>query len=705
MGKTLKILFSLFGTLVLLLIVAAIVIPLLVDPNDYKDEIITLVDKQTGRKLEIEGDIGLSVFPWLGLDIGTTRLGNAAGFSEPYMASVEAVQLRVKLLPLLRKQLQIDTVKLDGMQVNLGKDSAGSTNWADLVSPAPETGAAEQETGAAEGAALEGFAIGGVDIRNARLVWDDRQAGQRYEVHDLSLSTGEIQPGAPFDLELGFTVQSSEPAMTSTLQLSGTLQLNEAMRAVAISGARLQLDARGAAIPAGEQRLALSVPQLALDLDAQTLKLPELELEAAGVKVSGQLEGSGVGGDKPAIRGNLQLAAFAPRSLLEKLGQPVPATTDDTVLGKAAASLQLDASSAHAALSGLDLTLDDTKVTGQLRVDNFAAPAIAFTLAVDSIDLDRYLPPPAPEGAAPAETAQGKSEAPQLDGLRKLNLNGTITVAKMKASGLSYSDAVLTVKAQNGVVHLHPIGAKLYGGSYNGDITLDVRNSTPRISVNEKVSEVQAGPLLKDLIGDDKLLGTANLTAKFTGSGLTPEELRRTVSGNTSFSFTDGAVRGVNIAALIRKAQAAYKGQPAPPEDLPNQTDFAMLSGTAVVNKGLLTNDDLSLQSPLLRITGKGQTHLAEETIDYTLTTKLVGTLEGQGGKTLEELKGVAIPVRVSGTWSKPAYQPDLAAALGEVAKKEVQKKVDEQVEKQKEKLQEKLGDEIGDKLLKGLFK
>jgi AsmA protein len=331
-------------------------------------------------------------------------------------------------------------------------------------------------------------------------------------------------------------------------------------------------------------------------------------------------------------------------------------------------------------------------------VDSFDAPAINFTLAVDAIDLDRYLPPSSGgESSEPAQEAAAEAP-PQLEGLRKLNLNGKLSVAKMKATGLSYSDVRLDVKARDGVVRMHPIGAQLYSGSYSGDITLDVRKQTPRVSVNEKVSGVQAGPLLKDLIGDDKLSGTANLTAKFTGNGLTPDELRRTVNGNAAFSFSEGAVKGVNIAALIRKAQATLKGQPAPPDDQPNQTDFAIMKGTATVTNGLVRNDDLTLQSPLLRIAGKGQTHLAEETIDYLLTTKIVGSLEGQGGGTLGELKGLAIPVHVGGTYSKPSYRPDLASVVGEAAKAKVQEKVEE-------KIQEKIGEELGDKLFKGLFK
>jgi AsmA protein len=172
------------------------------------------------------------------------------------------------------------------------------------------------------------------------------------------------------------------------------------------------------------------------------------------------------------------------------------------------------------------------------------------------------------------------------------------------------------------------------------------------------------------------------------------------LGGNASFSFTDGSVKGVNIAALIRNARAKLKGEPAPASSEPNQTDFTEMKGTTVISNGLVRNDDLYMSSPLLRLTGKGEVSLPGETIDYTLTAKLVSSLEGQGGAALGDLKGVSIPVRIGGTFSKPSYTPDLGAALSDAAKA----KVEEKVEEQKQKIQEKLGDKLQDKLLKGLF-
>jgi AsmA protein len=179
------------------------------------------------------------------------------------------------------------------------------------------------------------------------------------------------------------------------------------------------------------------------------------------------------------------------------------------------------------------------------------------------------------------------------------------------------------------------------------------------------------------------------------------DQIRQTLNGTAGFEFTDGAVKGVNIASLIRSARAKIKGEPVPEQTGPNQTDFALMKGTATITKGTVKNDDLLLKSPLLRITGAGKVSLPKETIDYTLTTKFVGSLKGQGGEEMAELKGVSIPVHVGGTFSKPTYVPDLAAVLSDAAKAEVQKKV----EKETKKLQKKLGDDLTDKLLKDLFK
>jgi AsmA protein len=719
MGKFLKFILWLVVALAALVAIAALVLPMVIDPNDYKAEIATAVEKQTGRTLTIEGDITLSVFPWLGLDIGPTQFSNAAGFDEPSMARMEAVQVRVKLLPLLRKQLEVDKIRLSGLQLYLAKDKQGLTNWADLTAPAkagePTDKAATETAGDAAAGGLERLAIGGIEVTGASLHWDDRSSDSRYEVNELSLTTGAIEPGEAFDLNLQMQLLSTQPAIKTGLSLRGELLIATDLDALTITGAKLEVDAQGDSLPAGQMRAALTT-DVSLGLAAQTLLLPNMVLETLGLQITASVTGADISSDAPRFNGTLAIAEFVPRKVLQALGEAAPVTADDSVLRKADANMAWDASLQHFAASALTAHLDETTLNGELKVQSFDAPAITFALLLDQIDIDRYLPPAtgqegAAEGASGDKAAgssggkgAGKS-SPQsgelpLEPLRNLNLNGELRMAQLKAFNLRSRDVLIQIRARDGVLDISPLTAKLYEGAIDVDLKLDARKDTPRFTVKESLTGVQAGPLLKDLTGDDTVLGTANVKADLNTAGSNVDEILNALKGTAEFSFKEGAINGVNIAALIREAQATLKGQPAPKQEQPNQTDFALMQGTATVTNGLVKNDDLILQSPLLRITGAGEVNLPKEAVDYMLTTKFVGSLEGQGGKGYQELEGLSVPVHVGGTFSKLTYAPDLGSVMTDAAKKEV----DKRVQKEKQKLEKKLGTEVPDSLLKGLF-
>ena len=722
MGKFLKFILWLVVLLVALVAIAVVVLPVMVDPNDYKAEIATAVEEQTGRTLTIEGDIELSVFPWLGLDIGPTQFSNAAGFDAPAMARMEAVQVRVKLLPLLKKQLEVDKVHLSGLQLFLAKDKNGQTNWADLTG-ATETGQPKDETATvdtpgSEGGGLDRLTIGGVEITEASIRWDDQSTDSRYEVNELSLTTGAIVPGEAFDLDLQLQLASVQPAINTGLSLGGELLMATDFSAITVTGAKLQVDVQGDSLPAGQVTATLTT-DVSLGLETQTLLLPNIELETLGLQITGSVTGTDLNSEEPRFNGTLAIAEFDPREVLQALGEEAPVTADGSALGKVDAQLAWDASLQHFAVTALTTHLDETTLNGDLKVKSFDAPAITFMLALDQIDLDRYLPPAsssegdtgtgAANGKVPAPGAGGAGNAPApseelpLESLRQLDLNGKITIGQLKAFNLRSRDVEVQIEADDGVLEISPLKAQLYDGAADVDLKLDVRKDTPRISVKESLTGVQAGPLLKDLTGDDPILGTATVKADLNGVGINADEILKTLQGTAKFSFKEGAINGVNIAALVREAQAALGGQPAPKQEKPNRTDFALLRGSATVKKGLVKNDDLLMKSPLLRIDGAGEVSLPKETIDYTLTTKFVDSLEGQGGKGKKKLKGVSIPVHIAGTFSNPTYTPDVAAVASEAAKAEV----DKRLKKEQKKLEKKLGKDGADSvdsLLKGLL-
>lgn len=711
MSKILRVFGILVAILVALIVIAALVLPRVIDPNNYRDDIARLVKEKTGRDLTIAGGIGWSVFPWLGVEIGAVRLSNAKGFGEEPFAVVNAAQVRVKVLPLLRKEIEMSTVVLDGLQLRLAKDKSGRTNWDDLMQPAAAKPAKPAKP--AEGAGglpIAALAIGGVRINDAQVLWEDRAAGVTQRIEDLDLELGAIAPGQPVAVTLSLNHRGGKPELASQVKLSALVALAEGLRQVTVSDLKLGVDAQGESLPGGRLRADLGA-QAVLDLDKQTLSLTDLVVSSMGLSLRGQAQGTGVGGDKPQFAGNLKVDEFVPRDVLRTLGQKLPEVSDATVLGKADAAFAFKATADSANLSDLRLRLDDSSITGSLGISNFAKPATTFNLALDAIDLDRYLPPQKPgevkAAPTPAEATAGAAGMLPVDTLRGLNLNGTLKIGKLKAYQMRSTDITVTVAAKDGLVRVHPAGAKMYEGSYSGNVSLDVRGKEPRIAMDEKLAGVQIGPLLTDMTGDARITGKADIAVKLNAAGNDPDAMRRTMNGNASFSFLDGTVKGMNVLGEIRRAYALVRGKPAPATTgAPDQTDFSALTGTAAITNGLVRNDDLLVKSPVMQLAGKGTANLVNEQLDYGVTANLVDVLEGEG-----ELTGRAIPVRITGTFSAPKVGVDMEQVLKQEVKKQIEKKIEEKLgiggEAQKEEVQkdvqQKLEEKVQDKL-KGLF-
>jgi AsmA protein len=190
-------------------------------------------------------------------------------------------------------------------------------------------------------------------------------------------------------------------------------------------------------------------------------------------------------------------------------------------------------------------------------------------------------------------------------------------------------------------------------------VALNVNGKTPTLRIQSNLSDIQAGPLLKQLTDEERLTGKGRFRAKLNASGNSVEGIKRTLGGNIDFRFEDGAVKGVNLAQIIRDGKALFKGESRPESDEPVQTDFSELSGSGVINQGVLTNRDLLAKSPYLRVNGAGTVSLVSEQLDYDLDTTIVDSAMGQGGEELAELEGKLIPVHFYGPYSDPEYSID----------------------------------------------
>lgn len=695
MAKLFKILGSLIAVLVLLVVAALVVLPMVIDPNDYKAEIVAKVSEQTGREFRIDGELKLSVFPWLGIEIGDVALGNAKGFGEQPFAAVKRAALRVKLMPLLSKQLEVDTIGLDGLQLNLARAKDGRSNWDDLAKGGQAADGDPQRSDGGGGPA--GLSIGGVRINDARVVWDDRSSGQHFQIERFNLNSYAIAPGRPVGLELEMSLRSKEPALSADVRIEGTVSLDEARQQLDVSGLGVVVEADGEALPGGALRAELA-SELQMALGGKRLALKGLKLGVGDLQLSGEINASDLD-TAPAFTGTLALAELNLRQWLAAQKIELPAMADETALNKLALRMNLKSAGGTTRIEDLLIELDQTRISGSASLKG---EAIGFALDVDAIDADRYLPPAAQEEAqAPAAEAGSGEEGPLLpvETLRALDINGSLKIGRLTIKKLLAEQVELSVAARGGKLSIGQKVGSFYQGVFDGKVDIDVTGKTPVMQIRESMSGLQAGPLVKDLTGEDRFAGKGRFSADLNTRGNSVKAIKQSLGGKLDFRFEDGAVKGFNLARIIRETKAKFQRQSLPPDDAPPQTDFSELSASAVIDQGVLNNQDLLAKSPFLRVTGKGTVDLAADRLDYTVTPVVVSSAAGQGGEGLEELKGVPVPVRLSGSFAKPDYTIDWGAVLTGTQKA----KIEEKKQEVQQKLEKKLQDGLQNKL-KGLL-
>ena len=235
MGSLIKWLFGLILLVVVVIVAAVVILPMVIDPNDYKPQIVATAKEKLGRDVAIEQDLGLSVFPWLGIETGGVRIGNADGFKAASFAEIEKLGLKVKLLPLLSRKIEVDTLVLKGLRLNLEKDAKGRTNWDDLAGAGgKDTGETKATEAGGEAGAPLALSVQGIQIEDANVTWDDRQAGQHYELDGVRLVTGALSPGAtvPVDGSVNCSVSANDDVLIGRMAapLDGVRRVDAALR-------------------------------------------------------------------------------------------------------------------------------------------------------------------------------------------------------------------------------------------------------------------------------------------------------------------------------------------------------------------------------------------------------------------------------------------------------------------------------------------
>jgi AsmA protein len=346
---------------------------------------------------------------------------------------------------------------------------------------------------------------------------------------------------------------------------------------------------------------------------------------------------------------------------------------------------------------GVDFSarLDDSTIKGKVDIARAAQMSYGFDLNIDKINLDRYLASSEKKQATPAkqEPASKKEDAPvDLSGLKGLNAKGQLQIGALQVQGLKLANLKTALNVAGGKAEVGPHSAGLYEGSLAGTLSLD--GNANRVALKETLSNIAVGPLLRDFAEQDRLEGRGNVSLDVTAAGKSVNAMKSALAGSAKVHLRDGAIKGVNVGELLRKVRS-LGGSSEGQADAKEKTDFSELSASFAIKNGVAHNDDLEIKAPLFRIGGGGDIDIGKSTISYVVKATVVATTQGQGGKELEQLAGLTVPVRLSGPLDGMKYQVDYRAAAGDLAKSRVGGKVKEGVEKRKDQIEDKVRDRI----------
>lgn len=711
-------------TIAFLILLAIIIVPRVVDPNDYRDDITKLVKDKTGRDLSLSGDLSVSVFPWLGVATEGLSLSQPASIGGQ-MLTVDSAQLRVKFLPLLSKQVEVDTIVLEQPSISLITLANGDSSMDGLAGEDQET----EEPASPETAIA--LVVAGVNISNATVLIDDRQEDSRTELRNLNVNSGNLLGSGLAPLTMSGEMHDPESDTPMLFEVDSRARVDASTKAVYMENiaasvkqesidAQLEIDSltvlNGSEVEVndlnvelrGDYPLTAQIPDLSANLDAERLDIATLS--ASMDEANMQLQNlSVVGFEDPNINAKVIVPKFNARGLLELFELDYRPESSDalTAIGFAA---DMSATTDSASFDNLQFDLDQSQLTGSASVRNFDNPAAQFDLNLSDLNVDNYLPP-SDEDSGEDEISGAEALAVPLAAFKELNANGRFKAQSLISGGIKMEDIDVKVVSTAGSVTITP-SASLYDGKLDGTIAF-TESGDSVLKVDQNIDLVDLGRMLTDADMSEQLRGLGSLAIDVLvreSNGV------QTNQGTIKLEASKGEISGVDMNAILGRANSVMsllssKGGAASESDAQDSgeadkegiTSFAEMSGTFNLNNFVLSNDDFILRAPAFDISGEGVIDVAQQSVNYLIEVAVADNIDGVLGDKLDKIKGQRIPIRCTGALDAPICLPDAKRLY----KNFLASRIDQ---KKGEFLQKELGIENGEDLstkdlLKGLLR
>ncbi|AZE81743.1 A/G-specific adenine glycosylase [Pseudomonas orientalis] len=731
-----KILGLVFLGLLLIIVALGFALTHLFDPNDYKEEIRQIARDKAHIELTLNGDIGWSLFPWLGLELHEAGVATLTNPTQPF-ADLQMLGLSVRVLPLLRREVQMSDVRVEGLNLRLTRDKNGHGNWEDIGKNLPD-----ESPDAAVPAPAEPVAqakpekppqpirldIDSLTINNARVEYNDEQTGKQLSAESIQLSAGAIHEGANIPLKLTAFLGSNQPVMRLKTELNGNLRIQRALKRYQFEDMRLSGEATGE--PLQGKTLTFSTQgQLLVDLAANIAEWTNLKLSANQLRALGELRVTDLT-NTPQLSGALSVAQFDLAKFLESVGHPLPPMAPGS-LSKVELVSRLKGTPTNVALEDLNLKLDGSTFTGRVAVDDFAKQSLRVQLKGDTFNADNYLPAKsdAAKGTAAARQAEVQSseagamaaggnsplpEAPTkaawssdkllpLTRLRSLDINADLAFGQLTLSQLPIQNAVLKASGIDGQLKLDALSGGLYNGTFQANGSLDVRQDIPLLALQTHIKQVPVEKILQAQGKTPPVKGLVTLDSNLTGRGNSQKALIDSLNGSASIVINNGVLLNANIEQQLCTGIALLNRKTLSTTPQGKDTPFQELRGNLTLRNGVASNPDLKVRIPGLTLNGDGDVDLRVLGMDYRVGIIVEGDQRDVPDPACQvgaNFQGIEVPLRCRGPLELGAKACRLDKdGLGQVAIKAAGNRLNEKLEEKLDKVNPKLKD-----ALKGLF-
>lgn len=656
-----KWLFKIIIAVVLLAVIAVIILPYVFDPNDHKERIQNLIKDSTGREVALNGEIGWSIFPSLALQFEDVTVSNEKGFDAKHLAQIGTASAQVKLLPLLKSDIQIGSIKLGNADINLQINAIGKSNWESILNNLSNNNNDTKPENKSKKGSLE---IRGIEINDGHILYQDIQNVLTAEASNLNIEISAI--GENIDTDVQVSVDLNLPETGMKTHIDSEIRVSHLLSDKSIQALLNSLKINGHFSAESDIPFELELKQAGkIDIGKGSLNFPEVKLILDAMKITTPINASNLS-DNPVFAGQFSIPQFDLGKLLDSLKAPLNNQADNQL----SATSDWSFGNNRLQLKNLDMKLDSTHIKGDVDIKELDQLKGTFSVNVNEIAINQYIPN---EGDTTTTT-----KATQQTDYNFGFLTGTIALDKLIANGATLENISLSFISKGTQFTIQPLRADFYQGALSTQLTLDTLSQSKKMQVNHKMTGIQAGPLLKDITGEDYLTGLGNITADITIDEPFSDNPLQSLNGNVSYRLSEGAVYGIDVFGMMRKGLSLITKAEESTNNDTIKTDFALMNIDAEINNGILQTKSLSISSPFFKLDGEVSINLDTMTVKGNIEPMLINIPENILGDEYKKLINVPIPVSLKGSLLSPEIKLDVKELILATQKEKIDQKKEE---------------------------